>query len=119
VMAAYSSMEQPLPADTEARLASFTELVATAISNAESREALGLLADEQAALRRVAELVAGGIKPEEVFRAVSAEVGVLFGSDVSAIVRFENDGMATVLGDLGGPHVAGKRVSLDPAARIV
>ena len=35
-----SSLEQPLPADTEARLASFTELVATAIANAESRAAL-------------------------------------------------------------------------------
>jgi signal transduction histidine kinase len=32
-----STMEQPLPADTEARLASFTELVATAIANAQSR----------------------------------------------------------------------------------
>ena len=30
-------LEQPLPPDTEARLASFTELVATAIANAESR----------------------------------------------------------------------------------
>jgi signal transduction histidine kinase len=35
-----SSLEQPLPADTEARLASFTELLATAIANAESRAAL-------------------------------------------------------------------------------
>ena len=35
-----SSLEQPLPPDTEARLASFTELVATAIANAESRAAL-------------------------------------------------------------------------------
>jgi GAF domain-containing protein len=111
---AATSQPERLPEDTEPRIGEFTELVATAISNAESREALGLLADQQAALRRVAELVAGGIKPEEVFRAVSAEVGVLFGSDVSAIVRFEDDGMATVLGDLGGPHVAGKRVSLDP-----
>src|SRR5439155_1671968 len=33
-------LEQPLPADTEARLASFTELVATAIANAESRAEL-------------------------------------------------------------------------------
>ena len=32
--------EQPLPPDAEARLASFTELVATAIANAESRAAL-------------------------------------------------------------------------------
>ena len=35
-----TSVEQPLPADTESRLASFTELVATAIANAESRAAL-------------------------------------------------------------------------------
>jgi signal transduction histidine kinase len=40
VIAAGSILKQPLPADTEARLASFTELVATAIANAESRAAL-------------------------------------------------------------------------------
>jgi signal transduction histidine kinase len=40
VMAAGSTLEQPLPADTEARFASFTQLVATAIANAESRAAL-------------------------------------------------------------------------------
>ncbi len=39
-VAAGSSLERPMPADTEARLASFTELVATAIANAESRAAL-------------------------------------------------------------------------------
>jgi signal transduction histidine kinase len=37
VMTAASNAEQPLPLDTEPRLASFTELVATAIANAESR----------------------------------------------------------------------------------
>jgi signal transduction histidine kinase len=37
VMATHSTVEQPLPAHTEARLASFTELLATAIANAESR----------------------------------------------------------------------------------
>ncbi len=40
MMGVGSSQEQPLPADTEARLASFTELVVTAIANAESRAAL-------------------------------------------------------------------------------
>jgi signal transduction histidine kinase len=40
VIAAGSILEQPLPADTEARLANFTELVATAIANAESRAEL-------------------------------------------------------------------------------
>jgi GAF domain-containing protein len=105
--------EEPLPDDAEARIAAFTELVATAVSNAQAREELHRLADEQAALRRVATLVAQGIGPEEVFRAVAVEVGVLFGADVGAIVRFEDDGMATVLGDVGGPHTSGKRVALD------
>ena len=36
-MATYSSLDESLPADTEARLANFTELLATAIANAESR----------------------------------------------------------------------------------
>jgi signal transduction histidine kinase len=41
IVVAFSGQEpQPLPADTEAQLASFTELVATAIANAESRSEL-------------------------------------------------------------------------------
>jgi signal transduction histidine kinase len=40
VMTAASTAEEPLPLGTETRLASFTELVATAIANAESRAEL-------------------------------------------------------------------------------
>jgi signal transduction histidine kinase len=40
VIGAGSTRARALPADTEARLASFTELVATAVANAESRAAL-------------------------------------------------------------------------------
>jgi signal transduction histidine kinase len=40
VMGAGSTLEEPLPPDAEARLASFTELVATAIANADSRAEL-------------------------------------------------------------------------------
>jgi signal transduction histidine kinase len=39
-MGAGSTLEEPLPPDAEARLASFTELVATAIANADSRAEL-------------------------------------------------------------------------------
>ena len=39
-MTAVAASEEPLPADTEARLAGFTELVATAIANAEAQAAL-------------------------------------------------------------------------------
>jgi len=114
VMLVATMRGEPFPDGAEDRLAAFTELVATTIANAQAQGDLGLLLDEQAALRRVATLVARGVGPEGVFRAVAAEVGVLFGSDVSAIVRFEDDGTATVLGDIGGPHQSGKRVSLDP-----
>ena len=47
--------------------------------------------EEQAALRRVATLVAGGAQPAEVFEAVSAEVAALIGADGSALTRYEED----------------------------
>jgi K+-sensing histidine kinase KdpD len=78
VMVAWSTSEE-LPGDAGARLTDFTELVATAISNAEARAEAGRLAEEQAALRRVATLVAGGVPPPEIFAAVAREVGLLLG----------------------------------------
>jgi signal transduction histidine kinase len=90
-----TTTEQPLPPDAEARLASFAELVATAIANAESRAALTRLAEEQAALRRVATLVARGVPPAEIFSAVSDEVDRLFRAR-AAVLRFEHDGPAIV-----------------------
>jgi signal transduction histidine kinase len=90
-MTIYSTPHRPLPTDTEARLASFTELVATAIANAESRAVLARLAAEQAALRRVATLVARGTRPEEVFARVLDEVGQLLRVDLASICRYESD----------------------------
>src|SRR5215469_18239161 len=70
VMFVSSTGEEPLPRDAEARLADFTELVGAAIAGAQARVELRGHADEQAALRRVATLVAGGAPPAEVFAAV-------------------------------------------------
>jgi signal transduction histidine kinase len=86
-----------MPPDTEARLVSFTELVATAIANAQSRAALARLAAEQAALRRVATLVARGVPPEEVFAAVTAEAGQLLGAHLAGMGRYDSDRTITVL----------------------
>ena len=69
--------------------------MATAIANAESRAALTRLAEEQAALRRVATLVARGVPPVEIFSAVSDEVARLFRAQ-AAVLRFEHDGPAVV-----------------------
>jgi signal transduction histidine kinase len=87
-----------LPSDTEERLERFTELVATAIANAESRQALRALADEQAALRRVATLVARGAPPCEVFDAVAMEVGKLLDTDATVVLRYDSDGASTAIG---------------------
>jgi signal transduction histidine kinase len=97
-LAVVSTSDQPLPPDTERRLVDFTEHVATAIANAESREQLTRLADEQASLRRVATLVARDAPPAEVFEAVSAEVGHLVPADAAALVRYETDGTVNVVG---------------------
>src|SRR3954467_15758539 len=71
--------QELLPPDTEERVEKFTELVATAIANAEGRSVLTRLADEQATLRRVATLVARGVRAGELFAAVTQEVVHLFG----------------------------------------
>ena len=93
-----STLDQPLPADTETRLASFTELVATAIANTESRAARARLAEEQAALRRVAVLVARATPPQQVFAAVAGEVGRLLEVDYTVLNRSDPQDMITVVG---------------------
>ena len=83
---------------TEHRLAQFTELVATAIANTEAREDLRHVADEQAALRRVATLVARDDAPEAAFAAVAEELGLLFRAEATGVNRYEMDGAVTSVG---------------------
>jgi signal transduction histidine kinase len=94
---ASSDREEPLPENTESRLLEFTELVATAIANTEARTELDRLADEQAALRRVATLVAHGSPAADVFEAVAEELGLLLNIEDTALLRYEADGMATIV----------------------
>jgi signal transduction histidine kinase len=93
-----ASGREPLPADTEERLAAFTELVATAIANAQARVELRGFAEEQAALRRVATLVARAAPAEEVFAAVTAEVGRVLSADLTIMSRYDPDDTATIVG---------------------
>ena len=93
-----ASTQEPLPADIEARLAGFTELAGTAIANAQARMELRGFAEEQAALRRVATLVACGTPPEQVFAAVAAEAGRLLDADATVMSRYNPDGGATIVG---------------------
>jgi signal transduction histidine kinase len=116
VMVVAFTHEEPLPADTEARLAGFTELVATAVGNAQARGEARGFAEEQAALRRVATLVARAVPPEEVFAAVTAEAGRLLTADLAILARYDPDGTETILGAWAGtgasPVAVGTRVVL-------
>jgi signal transduction histidine kinase len=66
------------------------------------RDQLRQLAEEQAALRRLATAVARGVPPAQIFRAVAEEVGPLLGADDAAVIRFEADRTATVVAGVGG-----------------
>jgi PAS domain S-box-containing protein len=113
-LAVHSKQSRPLPPDTESRIAQFTDLVGTAIANAQSRAEVGRLAEEQAALRRVATLVAKGVLPDALFSAVCEEVEAIAGSDGSALLRFETDGTVTLMGTHAGGHRVGARLEASP-----
>src|SRR3954447_8755320 len=67
------------------------------------------LAEEQAALRRVATLVASSAKPEQVFQAVAEEAGRLLQARTAATVRFDQDS-AVIAGSWNDGEGAGIEV---------
>jgi GAF domain-containing protein len=64
-------------------------------------EELRVLAEEQAALRRVATLVARDVPPDEVFAAVTVEVVRLLPVDFARMGRYESDGTVTTVAASG------------------
>jgi signal transduction histidine kinase len=127
-----SSRTGPLPADTESRIVDFADLVATAIANAatsaelqagrdslrELADSLSVLARQQAALRRVATLVARGVSPSEVFSAVAEEMAGCLNVGNAEVLRYEDDGAAIVVvasyAAPGVPHpLLGERISTE------
>jgi signal transduction histidine kinase len=101
----------PLPDDAETRLGEFARLCSLAVATADSLEQLAhaaalersrsaqlqrLLA-EQAALRRIATLVAGDVPPDAIFAAVSEGAARVAGGESGAVARY--DGVtATIVG---------------------
>jgi signal transduction histidine kinase len=72
-------------------------------------EELGRLAQEHAALRRVATLVSNGVPAHELFGVVTQEVGRLLGADVATMIRYQPD--QTVMA-VGSWAAAGKKVTV-------
>ena len=84
-----------------------------------SRDELSVLAEHQAALRRVATLVARGVTPSELFSAVAQELALCLGAHHDAAVfRYESDstGILVAVGNLDSgleDIPIGERYSLD------
>ena len=78
---------------------------------------LSALAEQQAALRRIATLVARGVSPSEVFSAVALELAGVLGVNNAAVWRYEPNGAATLLAawDAPGakPMPIGQQLPLD------
>jgi signal transduction histidine kinase len=78
-------------------------------------EAFAALHSQEAALRRVATLVARGAPPTEIFDAVVAETRELLGADAARLLCYEPDGTAKVVAasDPGLEIPVGTRLSLE------
>ena len=88
-------------------ISALTSLLLAAVTAERTQAAVALraseasqraLADEQAALRRVATLVAGAPPPSRVFEQVTKEVALLLDLPGASLVRYEGPGTATVVG---------------------
>ena len=109
-------------------IAAVTSLLLAAVTAEGTRAARRLAAaeSEQAALRRVATLVAGDAPPSRVFEQVTEEVGRLLGLPGANVMQYDGASTAIVVGawsDDGQPRFAvGERVDIDgdtALARVV
>jgi signal transduction histidine kinase len=91
--------------------------LAVSLDNAQLYAGFGQMAGEQAALRRVAMLVAQAAPPEAVFAAVAAEAGRLLGVDAAVLARYDPRDSITVVGvwtsmDAAAPTPVGTQLPL-------
>ena len=112
-MLAATSMDGPLPADIESRLGQFAGTVATAVAGAQARAELRALADKQAALRRVAELIARGAKENQIYHAVSVEAAGII-NEATTLIRLDKADSYTVVGSSSDAAAIGAHIDIAP-----
>ena len=102
-----TSQVGPLPFDTETRLEGFAQLMWAAVATTDARGRLQRLADEQAALRHVAELVARESPPSVVIEAVVQEAARVLEASSAAVIRADETETSVVFkahADFGEQH---------------
>jgi len=114
VLQAFGEAGEVFPPGAEVRLADYTTLLASAISNAQARDELRALAERQGeALRRVATLVGQQAPQEKIFNAVAGEASRALGVARVDVGRYDSDRSVTLLGSTGRPPAAGKHPAQD------
>ena len=82
-----------------ARVASMTMRMLRVLDDERlERAELERLTNDRAALRQVATLVAKAAPREDIYAAVASEVAQLLDADVAAVLRYEGDGTARIVG---------------------
>jgi signal transduction histidine kinase len=112
-MLSATSSDHRLAGTIEHRLRQFVGIMAVAVVNGEARGQLQDLADEQTALRRVAELVARGATLDEVFTAAATEASTLLGKFAAALMRYDEGDTAVVVAMCNSPVPLGLKVPSD------
>ena len=107
-----TTTDDPLPAGTEQRLLQFARLVASAISSSDAQNHLKAISEEQAALLRVAELVASGASEKELFDVVAVEASGLIGNEATTLVRLVGPRRFELLAAHRGPAPIGTVVEV-------
>jgi signal transduction histidine kinase len=102
-----------LPRGMEDHLSNFSELAGTVIAAARARRDLQGLAEEQAGLRRVAELVALGVPLDEVFSAVAKEASTLLGGVPATLFHHDDGDTGLIVAACNSRVPVGLRVSTD------
>jgi signal transduction histidine kinase len=110
--------DRELPPESEQRLQQFADLIAAALANVQARAEVQQLADEQAALRRVAEIAARGVAPDVVFEAVAIEASSVANDQAMTLTRCQEDGSHVVLAACGAPAPPGTRFECYPGGII-
>ena len=105
VICTAASGDEQLPPDIESRLAAFTQLVATAVTGVAARESLRQVAREQAALRRVATLVAERVSADRLCDVVAEAISDVLDVSSVTIVR-DGSGSDAVVASLNAREPA-------------
>src|SRR3954451_10202057 len=104
-----------------ATIMGYGDAMSTSAPPADPRNEPHRLVEEQAALRRVATLVASGAPAAEGFSAVAQEVAQVMDMPMVGVYRYDSDGLMTVIATCSDrPHVLqpGTRWPLDGTSMI-